>query len=184
MLWLVLTLTISQAAPADEARGQSGLSRSDARLRLGFGIAGGGGIGGGASALGAGLTAEIGVVLVDRFSLALRIAALFQPMLKAVFGLDYSLSDNFSVGVAAGGLFISNLNASMNVVLPVRITFSPFSRESKALARKGLLLSLEGGPGYGFQTYRPRSLECVQNGCALANGFGFSGQLSVSYAWW
>lgn len=187
MLSLVLSLAISQTAVGPPAEPVDGLvaARMNPRLRLGFHVTGGAGAGGGTSSQGVGLMGEIGVVLRDQFSLTFRNSGMALPgfglMVMALVGLDYSLSDKFTVGGGGGAMFlIAPTNSSMSIVLPFRVTFAPFSREPEAVARRGLLVSLEAGPAYGFRTYAGRGSPAPMP----ITLFGFSAQLSVGFAWW
>lgn len=193
MLALVLVLVASQAESAkseppsiDQPESQIARSRQEARKRLGISLAAGGGLGGGTFALAPGLTGEVGFVLGDRVALSLRVTGLVLTtwLLAAVAGFDWVLSDRFTLGGGVGASLIgSNSATGLNLGVPLRLTFSPFTRAPSEIARAGILLGLELAPAWSFRLYAPRTAVCLETGCPVSP-FGFSGQLTFGYAWW
>ncbi len=180
MLPLLLALAISQAPLETQPE-----VRMAPRLRVGLHLTGGFGSGGGSTSQGVGLMGEIGTVVRDQFSLSFRLSGMGLPtfglMMTGLFGLDCALSDKITLGGGAGAMFlVAPTNSSMSIVVPFRITFSPFSREPEVIARRGLLFGLEVGPAYGFRTYAGRGSPAPPP----LTLFGFSAQLSAGYAWW
>ncbi len=182
---LALVTSQAEASPAPPVE-EVAISRQENRKRLALSLAGGGGMGGGTFALAPGATIEAGVQLKDRLSLSLRVTGLVLTtwFLGAVAGFDFVLGEHFTLGGGVGaGLFGSSTTTGLNLGVPARLTFAPFTRTAVEIARAGLLIGLELAPAVSFRVYAPRSSVCLQTGCPVSL-LGFSGQLTVGYAWW
>jgi hypothetical protein len=184
LIWVLL----GQAAPPDMQA-----ERESLRDRLGISVAGGGGFGGGAVGVGGGLAFEGGVILRDRISIGARVSFVTAAVVfdgRVTLGVDYVLSDHFAIGAGVGlmTLFgILSMPASLSVVVPLRITFSPFTRAADKRARSGLVFGLEGAPGLAFAAggYRqPLSIDNPVPPPPLVPGFALGGQLTIGWMWW
>lgn len=183
------------AAPLDEGRGSAGTTPEDAllhrtspRWRLGLG---GGvlfGLANYSPSLGVGLTADLGVVLGDRFSLFAHAEG--GTIVLTVIGsgallVEYALSEHFSAGLGLAfslwsPVVFGGFNSSFyGLTLPLRVNFSPATRASHETRRSGLLIGLQVAPGVSLQ---PRDF--FQLNTPLAPEFALSATVSVGYAWW
>lgn len=165
-------------------------AREALRLRAGIHLVGAAALSGFAGGVGPGVSAELGGLVDDRYSLVAR-ATLATILVATVatlgLGFDAALSERFSLGVAAtiglvGGLFYGNgdLPFSLAVFAPVRLSFAPFARSEADVARRGLILFVEAGPGYGL---------VMSGGFFIGprtrpSPFSFEAALGVGYAVW
>jgi hypothetical protein len=162
-------------------------SREALRLRAGIHLVGGIAVSGFAVGLGPGLSAELGAIAEDRFSLVARLTLatiLVTNVATIGLGFDAALSERLSLGVATsigivGGLFISDFPFSLTVFAPVRLSFAPFARAATALARRGMLLFVELGPGYAL-VMSPG----LARPATVPSSFSVQGTLGFGYAVW
>jgi hypothetical protein len=133
--------------------------REAVRLRGAIHFAVAGGFSGFAPGVGPGFSAELGATWADRFSLSVRgtvgtIVSLSIVMAGVAF--DAALGERFSVGVApsfallGGVILVATLPVSFTTYLPLRVSFAPFGRGGQDVARKGLVVFAEAGPGWGL----------------------------------
>ncbi|MDP1828944.1 MAG: hypothetical protein Q8L48_37125 [Archangium sp.] len=153
----LLTLLLLQLASGQPSSTEA---REAPRVRAGIHFAVAAAFSGFAPGMGPGLSTELGATLEDRYSLVARltVGTIFVVSVATLgLGFDLALSERLSLGVGValglvGGLLIGNgdLPFSLTVFAPVRFAFAPFARAEDHLARRGLLLFVEVGPGYGL----------------------------------
>lgn len=135
-------------------------AREAPRVRAGIHFAVAGAFSGFAPGLGPGFSADLGATIGDRYSLVARLTIgtiVVVSVATLGLGFDFALTERLSLGVGVaiglvGGLFVGNgdLPFSLTVFAPLRFAFAPFARAEDHLSRKGLLLFVEVGPGYGL----------------------------------
>ncbi len=181
------------AAEPDEGRGAPGISpeqaqslRTETRLRFGLG----GGVMFGLSnytpALGVGLSAEVGAVFNDRFSVFAHVGLgtiLITYIGSAGVNAEYVLSNHFSVGLGAafsvwGPLFFGG-SGFYGLTAPVRVNFAPVGRAAHETRRSGLLIGLQVAPGVSLQP-----TDYAQLSAPVGPEAAFWASLSVGFAWW
>ncbi|MFZ5440182.1 MAG: hypothetical protein ACOZQL_09250 [Myxococcota bacterium] len=105
---------------------------------------------------GPGLAGELGLTLVDRTTLALRVSfgvLNFRAAATAGVGFDYALSDRWSLGAGArlgyvGAFLAEDVPNAWVAQVPVRAQFALWTRGERQVSRSGLRVTLEAGPGY------------------------------------
>ncbi|MDP3156667.1 MAG: hypothetical protein Q8N23_28605 [Archangium sp.] len=134
--------------------------REQARVRGGIHFAVTGAVSGHAVGFGPGLSAELGATFADRFSAVVRgtVGTIRVSTVATIgLGLDYAFSDRWSLGIQpsiglVGGLFYGagDLPLSLAIFAPVRLVFAPLTRPGDQVVRRGLVIFLEAGPGFGL----------------------------------
>lgn len=133
---------------------------------------------------GFGLMGEVGSVLNDHLSLSARLL-FFTNIGGWLFGItpavDYAVSERFTIGGGIGVTFYGGLESGSftNLMLPLRVTFSPWARKPHEVRRSGLLLGLELGGGVLIAATRNRFSGTPPVPAASAMGI-----FSIGYAWW
>ena len=183
------------ATPLEEGRGSAGTSPEDALLhrslpRWRLGVGGGVlfGFANYAPSLGVGVTADLGVVLSDRFSLFVHGEGgtiVLTTIGSGALLVEYALGEHFSAGLGLAfslwaPLTFGGLNSSFyGLTLPLRVNFSPSTRATHETRRAGLLIGLQVAPGVSLQ---PRDF--FQLNAPLPPEFAISATVSVGYAFW
>lgn len=159
-------------------------ARAAARVRAGISLVGSAGLGFATNALavGAGLSADIGVTFADRYAIALRLTGTIFLLLSAALEFEFVLSERVLFGLGASWGVFGGLDApgASWVGLPARVTWAFWDRPREAIARSGFALFAEVTPGFGY-----------------ANSAGFGGStrppgipltivalVGIGYAWW
>lgn len=183
MLALVLSLAVTQLGVGQHPTIDS--QRGTTRVRAGIAATGGVFlVQAGGWAPGFGAVAELGAVIDDQLSLSIR-PQLFTNigfwLLGLTAGIDRALGERFSLGGGVAFTLSSGLDTrtSMNVLVPVRLTFAPFAREPNEVRRSGLLLGLEVAGGLLVWGIGGRGL-----GAIPVPQPSFSSLFTVGYAWW
>ncbi len=159
--------------------------RTRARVRATLAATGVFGFAGGLPSGGAGLLAELGVTVVDRFSVLAHLelgTSIFDVIGLVGLLLEYSLTDHFSIalGGALSGWRPSGSTSGSEFwgpVFPVRLNFAPLGRGNDRTARRGLLFGVQFAPGFSLlpgSYYWPDP----------PSRFAFTAMVSVGYAIW
>lgn len=188
MSWAALALLL--AAAEVEPSPQVLDARHATRLRWGVaGVgAGGVGIGHGGFGFGAGVSAEVGGVFADRWSLVPRLTVatvLVANLVSFAAAVEYSLSDTLGVSLGLGGSYLGatgfDLPVSVSLIAPLRVLFSPHARAGVMTARKGLQLFFEAQLGWDFAG----SYGYVSSGFVSTRPpLSVSGVLGVGFGMW
>ena len=175
MLTTVLLMQLAAGEVALEVREQT-------RVRGGIHFAVAFAFSGFAIGFGPGLSAEVGATFADRFSAVVRLTGgtiIKSNVITIGVGLDYAFSDRWSLGIQPSiglvGAFYGNVPTSLTVFAPIRLVFAPFGRAPDQVARRGLVLFVEAGPGYGLiqGTAFPLTMPIAYSGGA-AIGVGYA----------
>ncbi len=192
MVFAALFALMVLAAEPDDGRGTPGIRPEQAQslrtqTRLRFGLGGGVmfGLSNYVPALGVGLSAEVGAVFNDRFSVFAHVGLgtiVVTYTGSAGVNAEYVLSNHFSVGLGAafcawGQPFFGSGFYGLRV--PVRVNFSPVGRAAHETRRSGLLIGLQVTPGVSLQ---PR--DYPQLSAPVGPEAAFWASLSVGFAWW
>ena len=190
MVTLALSLLLA-AEPDFEGRGHSGTirevaiaARPDTRLRAGVGGLLVFGIANYQPNGGAGLTADLGAVFNDRFSLFAHLegaSAILNFYFAGGVGAEYALNEHLVAGLGVNLMAWTMAHSSgfIGIAFPVRLHYLFGERRDHEAERHGLYLGVELAGAVSVQeTYYP------PEGHPLPQELGFSGALTVGYAWW
>ena len=159
-------------------------ARAAARVRGGISLVGSAGLGfaTNAFAVGAGLSADIGVTLVDRYAIALRLTGTFFLLLSAALEFEFVLSERvlFGLGASWGGFGGLDAPGASFVGLPARVTWAFWDRPRESIARSGFALFAEVTPGFGYANTRGLSRPPAPLGIPLT----IVALVGIGYAWW
>lgn len=196
------------ARPSDEwGRGSTGTlpaARAVAmqlpRVRLGFGSAALFGVQpadySSSVAGGLGLTAEVGIVIGDRFTIMYR--GEIASSVGSIIGtngafVDVSFGDHFALGVGAAFTLWSTLvylgdnsytQPFSGFTFPLRAHWNFGSRENGVAQRSGLTLSAHFAPGVSTVPSYERCFDCFYVGPSSSSAFAFTAGAGLGYLWW
>lgn len=191
MVTLALSLLLA-AEPDFEGRGHSGTireialeARPDTRVRAGIGGLLVFGISNYQPNGGAGLTADLGAVFNDRFSLFAHLegaSAVLTVYFAGGVGAEYALNEHFVAGLGVNLMAWTSLYSSgtfIGIAFPVRLHYLFGERHDNETERRGLYLGVEIAGAVSVQ-----DTNYYQLAYPLPPEPGFSGAITVGYAFW
>ena len=135
-----------------------------------------------AFAVGAGLSADLGVTIADRYAVAVRLTGTIFLLLSAALEFEFVLSERvlFGLGASWGGFGGLDAPSASWVGLPARVTWAFWERPREAIARSGFVLFAEVTPGFGYANSRGLARTTAPLGIPLT----IVALLGIGYAWW